>query len=764
MKVTTKVMAVLWALVLAGLWLPQVTLAGYCPDSGNCCETDADCAGEGEQCLDPFGACETSGVLCDDALDCGGHCAINVAVVCGSDADCAPFACNGSPKVPCVSDENCTAPATCEPNPCVADEACVKEPAATGRCTNDDSPCASDGDCPAGEYCVRPGNCDVSGAPCEAGYPDGRCSTGAFDGQECRADADCAHCSGDGPAIWCDNDSDCRECSVTQTACFTTADCLNKVCQSGPNEGLFCFVDTDCDYVATCVGGYCDIGKWAGWACTGDPQCNVDTGVPCVTQTCEGADCVSDPVCLVPNVPEGLCGGVGGSACQDNGDCDGVACVFTGSCTAGQCEISKLPCTTDPDCGVECSNDAGITDCTVDTDCGTWCAGAHGNTGCTEDEDCGLACSLSGLDCTTNADCRTECFDDGVSEGWACPNVQYCVDQGYCEDLEGCECKLFDVGEACEAVDTCDVQGTCDTLQTCNINDGCTTAQHQVCTNQRWKPCDSDGDCTGCALGGDTCAVDADCQDVCGVTGIDCAVDADCNNVCQNDPSVVCTSDLQCPDGTGGFGPCVKTDTCQANTCAGTCEAAFVCKEVATGKCTTRTCVSDTNCADLGAEPGDYTCSGDIDCCTGTCGVLQPLPDPRCLPEGGGDCESCYAPACLDNDDDGYGYPGGNGECPNGVAEDCDDAKYAVNPGATEAYGDGSTCSDGLDNDCNGDTDDADSKCDIPVEPPPCTGIASASTGDTGTGGGHSGWYLFLLAGVILIGAGANRVFGNRKE
>ena len=40
MKVTTKVMAVLWALVLAGLWLPQVTLAGHCPDSGNCCETD----------------------------------------------------------------------------------------------------------------------------------------------------------------------------------------------------------------------------------------------------------------------------------------------------------------------------------------------------------------------------------------------------------------------------------------------------------------------------------------------------------------------------------------------------------------------------------------------------------------------------------------------------------------------------------------------------------------------------------------------------
>ena len=725
MKVTTKVMAVLWALVLAGLWLPQVTLAGYCPDSGNCCDTDADCAGVDEECLDPFGACETSGVLCDNDLDCGGHCAINVAVVCASDADCAPFACNGPPKVPCVSDENCTAPATCEPNPCVADEACIQEPAATGRCTNDDSPCASDDDCPAGEYCVRPGNCTVSEAPCEAGFPSGRCSTGAFDGQECRADANCAHCSGDGPATWCDSDSDCRECTVTQTACTTTADCPNKVCTGGTVPGNFCFVDGDC------LGGG-----------------------TCVTQTCEGADCVTDPICLMPNSPEGLCGGTG-PACQDSGDCDGVACVFTGSCTAGQCETSKLPCTTDPDCGVECSNNPGITDCTVDTDCGTWCADDHGNTGCTDNEDCGLACSMSGLPCTTNANCRTECFDDGVSAGWACPNVQYCVDQGYCADLAGCECKLFDVGEACEAVDTCVAQGTCDTLQTCNINDGCTTAQHQVCTNQRWKPCDSDDICTGCSLDGETCASDANCPDECSVSGVGCAVDADCIKVCEGNPTVPCTSDLQCP----GTGPCV-TQTCLDNFCEGTCEPAFLCKEVATNKCSTRTCVSDLNCADMGAEPGDYTCSGDIDCCTGTCGVLQPLPDPRCLPEGGGNCESCYAPACLDNDDDGYGYPGGNGECPGGAAEDCRDDLYAVNPGATESYTVPATCTDGLDNDCNGVADELDPKCTAP--PSTCAGSASASSGPAGTGGDNNGWYLLLLAGVVLIGVSAKRVFGRK--
>jgi len=727
MKATTKVLAVLWALVLAGLWLPQVTLAGYCPDSGNCCETDADCAGEGEQCLDPFGVCGTSGVLCDDDLDCGGHCAINVAVVCGSDADCAPFACNGSPKVPCVSDANCTAPATCEPNPCMADESCVMEPDASGRCQavgggGSLEPCAGDGDCPSEEYCVRPGACTGDG-PCQAGLPTGNCSSGGFEDALCRADADCAYCSGAGdPAVWCDDDSDCRECSITQTACLTTADCLNKVCAAGPNYiGLYCFDDADCN------------------------------GHPCVEQTCGDAVCVKDPICLMPHVPEGLCDNVG-PACQDNGDCGGGSCVFSGSCTAGQCAGSKLPCATDLDCGSHCQTQVGITGCTTDADCGLECD--ESGEPCAEDADCGLACAMSGLPCATTDDCRTVCFNDGTNTGNACPDAQYCVDEGFCDDLETCECALFNEGEVCEPADTCIAPDTCVLDDACSINDGCTTAQKQACTSQLWKDCTSDADCEGCSLDGEPCAVDADCQDVCGVTGIDCAEDADCNNVCQGDPSVVCTSDLQCP----GIGSCVKLDTCQANTCVGTCEPLFVCQNDETGSCKTQRCTSDIKCTNAFGE--GWSCTGDPDCCTGTCGVLQDLEDPQC---GDGDCESCYAPACLDNDNDGYGYPGGNAECPQGSAEDCNDDAYAVNPGATEGPYDSPTCSDTIDNNCDGKIDAADDGC-TPPPPAPCAASASASTGPAGTGGGHSGWNLLLLTGVILIGASAKRVFGNKKE
>jgi hypothetical protein len=65
-------------------------------------------------------------------------------------------------------------------------------------------------------------------------------------------------------------------------------------------------------------------------------------------------------------------------------------------------------------------------------------------------------------------------------------------------------------------------------------------------------------------------------------------------------------------------------------------------------------------------------------------------------PSGGG--------TCTDNDGDGYGSPG-DASCPNGAAEDCNDADPAVNPGATE------NCTDGVDNDCDGQTDGADSEC-----------------------------------------------------
>ena len=61
-------------------------------------------------------------------------------------------------------------------------------------------------------------------------------------------------------------------------------------------------------------------------------------------------------------------------------------------------------------------------------------------------------------------------------------------------------------------------------------------------------------------------------------------------------------------------------------------------------------------------------------------------------------CDRCHelAPpvACNDSDRDGYGNPG-DASCTNGSATDCNDNNASINPGAAE------NCTDGIDNDCN---------------------------------------------------------------
>lgn len=71
------------------------------------------------------------------------------------------------------------------------------------------------------------------------------------------------------------------------------------------------------------------------------------------------------------------------------------------------------------------------------------------------------------------------------------------------------------------------------------------------------------------------------------------------------------------------------------------------------------------------------------------------------------------------SDGDGDGYPGESPSCAGGT--DCDDTNPKVNPGVLEA------CGDGVDNDCDGDTDEADCVSCDPGERVACY------TGPTGT-------------------------------
>jgi MYXO-CTERM domain-containing protein len=80
-----------------------------------------------------------------------------------------------------------------------------------------------------------------------------------------------------------------------------------------------------------------------------------------------------------------------------------------------------------------------------------------------------------------------------------------------------------------------------------------------------------------------------------------------------------------------------------------------------------------------------------------------------CVPDGGG------GEALCDGDNDGY------------AAEDCDDGRVEIHPGATE------TCGDGIDQDCDG----VDARC-APAPGAPEGGSGRGMGSESGTGGSGS--------------------------
>jgi len=357
---------------------------------------------------------------------------------------------------------------------------------------------------------------------------------------------------------------------------------------------------------------------------------------------------------------------------------------------------------------------------------------------------------------------------DSPCQGVTCGGHGICVDlgdsarcvcnQGYHE--EGLDC-VGDIG-VCDGID-CSGHGRC------VIQDGraaclCDSGYHSVGTDCVSDSSGCDGvDCSGHG----TCGVLADGSPICsclpgyhndGPTACvpdpgsgKCATDADCDdqNVCTDDVCEAagdCRHDFNqdtCDDGLY----CTVNDACDgAGSCSGDprdCSEASgvciqgVCNEQA-GQCEGQPAADGTPCDDgdpathsdvctgMSCAGTAYSCS-DNNVCTddiyhgdGTCSYLN-----NNLPCDDGDpCSSqdvCQDGGCVggpvDKDSDGDGYL--DAACAGGT--DCRDDLPGAHPGATEGPVGDPTCSDGVDNDCDGLVDmqevscggcSADSDCD----------------------------------------------------
>ena len=131
--------------------------------------------------------------------------------------------------------------------------------------------------------------------------------------------------------------------------------------------------------------------------------------------------------------------------------------------------------------------------------------------------------------------------------------------------------------------------------------------------------------------------------------------------------------------------------------------------------------VDNCACWDVdGDGHADIACGGD-DCDDEAYdvnpGVIESIDEQNCEDGIDNDCDEATdlddggCVPCVDEDEDGYGFPASeNCTYPE---EDCDDFESSVNPGTTEGPEGDPTCSDGLDNDCDGLTD-TDPECGGP--------------------------------------------------
>ncbi|MFO0759467.1 MAG: LamG-like jellyroll fold domain-containing protein [Byssovorax sp.] len=427
--------------------------------------------------------------------------------------------------------------------------------------------------------------------------------------------------------------------------------------------------------VAACAGGSCAIG-----ACDlGFSDCDGAAANGCETSLTTLTDCGACGVaCALPGATSTCAGGTCKVASCNAGtfDCDGNA--------ANGCEA--LPCAD----GSHCASGAG---CKSGVCLGGVCAGAacndHAKNGSESDIDCGGACPpcVDGSGCGSAADCA-----NGVCVGGVC-QPPTCADHVKNGDETGVDCGgACTVPEVCNGLDDdCDGQVDEDLGTTiCGVGacqvmvQSCANGHAQSCVpgSPKAEVCDGiDNDCDGQVdngLGTITCGAGA-----CATSVAACANGAP--GVC--DPHA--TDGLSCNDNHA----CTGNDACNSGVCAGALLPAGTACRASAGAC----------------DPAESCTGAAVDC-----PADQKLAAGTVCRAAGGTCdvaESCDGSSAACPVD--ALKPAGTtlGACATGLLGVCSAGTStcsggAVSPSCVQNVASSAETCDGLDNNCNGATDE----------------------------------------------------------
>ena len=444
------------------------------------------------------------------------------------------------------------------------------------------------------------------------------------DGDSCTVGATCTAgaCTGGSP-LPCDDANPC-----TQDACDPAEGCLHTPAAGACDDG------NPCTLADHCVEGACQSGNSA---------CPCETDVDCA-QWEDGSPCNGQLVCL-----QKVCKIAPGSVAECPSGTAGPCKAFGCDPVTGQCGAQPLPD------GKPCSDGEVCTH--PDTCQGGECVAGEPVCACTDDNSCllfddgdlcnGVRICIAGQ-CQTDPTSPVTCpgADDPCAPGACNPLTGQCESQP--KDGQGC-----DDGDPCSTGDVCEAGACAGVVKTCDDSNPCTDdscvfsgpAAGSCVNTPNAAPCDDGDECTSpdlcqggaCSSGADQCA---------------CSKQADCLKF----EADKCKGEMQCLGG-----KCVPTAPVLCDQSKNTDCASNQCNP-ATGQCAPAPinegapCFGSDPCAE-GAVCAGGTCKGGVSSCACEPGNLVKCGDS--LPwanDAFGATDNIDAWACMAGDYSGKEY------------------------------------------------------------------------------------------------------------